>query len=104
MHFTPERREVLPRRDVPVTVEPGPLLPARQSLQHFRVFGIIVSVVTDAGGHEPRFRFLSLQERKNKLRPIPGMPYPSRIGRAVDARSPVRFRRSAAGRNVLMLP
>src|ERR1043166_1272504 len=104
MHFTPQRREELPGSNVPIPIQPGPLLPAAQSLEDSPILRVVEGIVPDSSPNESRLSFLSLLERKNKLRPIPAVPNPSGIGRGINPWPPVRLACSRAGRDVLMLP
>src|ERR1017187_4115891 len=104
MNFPPQGREKLPCRNVPIPVKPGPLLPAPQTLQDLGVLRIVELVVPDSRRNEARVSFLSLLERKNEPRPVPGMPNPSGIGRRINPGTPVRFGCPAARRDVLILP
>src|ERR1035441_5322194 len=104
MDFPPQGSEKLPRRNAPIPIQPGPLLPAPQTLQDLGVLRVIELVVPHPRRNEARVSFLSLLERKNEPRAVPGMPNPSGIGRRVNPRSPVRLGRPAARRDVLILP
>ena len=104
LRVAPEGREELPGGNIPVAVEPRPLLPAREVGQDARVFRVVEMIVAHARRDESRLAFDSLEMRHDELGPIPCVPDAAGIRRRVDARTPVRLARARARRNVLMFP
>src|SRR5215831_601090 len=91
VHVAPERGEKLPGGDVPIAVQPGALLPPRQSFQNPSVFGIVERIVADARGDEARVNLTFFQHGGDKPRPIPRMADTAGIRRAINSWSPTRF-------------
>src|ERR1051326_7089562 len=54
MHLTTQRGEELSSRNVPVPIQPRPLLPARQSFQHYGVFRIVEPIIRHSRRHKDR--------------------------------------------------
>src|ERR1017187_2898581 len=104
VHLPPKHGEELPGGNIPLPIQPGRLLPPAQPLQHPPVLRIIETVIVHPRRDKPRVRFLSVPERNDEPPPIPSMTNPPRIGRRVNARTPIRLAGPRARRNILVLP
>src|SRR5437879_4620684 len=58
MHVAPKRREDLPRRNIPITIQPKLPLPSWQRLQHADILRVVVTIIRHSRRDETRLRFL----------------------------------------------
>jgi hypothetical protein len=85
MHVPPEIREKLPRRNIPVAIEPGAALPAVEGFEDAFVIRVVEAVIGDAGGDEAGGGFLVETGGFDEALEVPGVADAAGVRGGVEA-------------------